>query len=136
MCCAPTIPQRDENLYYELKNKRPVLYNGYSMGGGHAFVCDGCDSNGFYHINWGWGGGHDGYYKIALLNPNGGGTGSSGTDDGYTIDQGALFGVQKPPGEKYDSRILTAAMILITCALKPKILYPSSTRSSPMMSMK
>ena len=97
----------DENLYYELKNKRPVLYNGYSMGGGHAFVCDGCDSNGFYHINWGWGGRYDGYYKIALLNPNGGGTGSSGTDDGYTIDQGALFGVQKPTGEKYDSRILT-----------------------------
>ena len=33
----------------------------------HAVVADGYDSNGFYHINWGWNGGCNGYYNIKDL---------------------------------------------------------------------
>lgn len=35
-------------------------YNGFS----HAGITDGYDSNGLYHINWGWGGSCDGYYNL------------------------------------------------------------------------
>ena len=51
---------------------RPVYYSG---GGGamnsigHAFVCDGYDSNDLLHFNWGWGGFDDGYYALNALNP-------------------------------------------------------------------
>jgi len=56
-----TIEQWDSLLLNELRNKRPVLYTGYTTASeGHAFVCDGYDGKGFYHINWGWGGTADG----------------------------------------------------------------------------
>ena len=37
-------------------------------GGGHAFVCDGYDENGFFHYNWGWSGMGNGYFKSSALN--------------------------------------------------------------------
>ena len=85
----------DELIYSELKAKRPVLYSGQSTGGGHAFICDGYDGEGMYHINWGWGGNHDGYYLLNIANPgNNDGTGASQTEDGYSFIQSALIGVQ------------------------------------------
>lgn len=38
----------------ELDAGYPLSYGGQSSGGGHAFVCDGYDAQGFFHINWGW----------------------------------------------------------------------------------
>ena len=96
----------DDLIYSELRSRRPVFYSGASTGGGHAFVCDGCDNQGFFHINWGWNGYYDGYYKLSLLNPSGGGTGGGGTEDGYTMDQGAVVGIQKSTGNTDDGRIL------------------------------
>ena len=53
----------------ELQAARPVLYAGYtSLMQGHAFVVDGRDEEGFYHINWGYGGLYDGYYDLSVLN--------------------------------------------------------------------
>lgn len=52
----------------ELHAGRPVLYTGYVMAaGGHAFVLDGLDENGFFHVNWGYGGNYDGYFRLDLL---------------------------------------------------------------------
>lgn len=42
----------------------PVYYRGKSSVGGHAFVCDGYDSNGLFHFNFGWDGVADGYYTL------------------------------------------------------------------------
>lgn len=97
----------DDLIYDELRRKRPVVYNGSNPGGGHAFVCDGYDGNGFYHINWGWGGYCNGYYKLSILNPNGGGTGSSTSNGGYSMTQGAVVGIQKPTGDKEEYRTLS-----------------------------
>ena len=97
----------DKLIYNELKENRPVYYHGSSTGGGHGFVCDGYDGNGLYHINWGWEGKHDGYYRLSLLNPDGGGTGSSGTEDGYTMSQGAVVGIRQPVSFDDDMRILS-----------------------------
>ena len=35
--------------------------------GGHAFVCDGYDSNDYIHFNWGWDGYGDGYFPLDAL---------------------------------------------------------------------
>ena len=47
---------------------RPVYYAGSLMRtGGHAFVLDGLDEQGFFHVNWGEGGSHDGYFRLDVL---------------------------------------------------------------------
>lgn len=57
-------------LQEELTNGRPVLYAGYNMArSGHAFVVDGMDADGLYHVNWGYGGDYNGYFNIDVLNP-------------------------------------------------------------------
>lgn len=48
---------------------RPVVFCGQSTGGGHCFVLDGYDGKGYFHVNWGWGGSSNGYFKVAILNP-------------------------------------------------------------------
>lgn len=62
-----------EILYEELCNNRPVYYSGVDYdpldGGGHAFVIDGYDEDGFVSVNWGWNGTENGYFNIAVLNP-------------------------------------------------------------------
>ncbi len=83
-----------ELIYNELANKRPVLYTGQSAGGGHLFVCDGYDKDDFFHINWGWSGGSDDYFRLNLLNPYSQGAGGSSTNEGYGVSQDATIGIQ------------------------------------------
>lgn len=77
-------------VYSELENERPVIYCGSGPGGGHAFVCDGYSSDGYYHINWGWGGVSDGYFLLNALAPYDQGIGGSNEhyNDGQTIQVG------------------------------------------------
>ena len=85
-----------ENIIYtELANKRPVYYSGSSAGGGHGFIVDGYGHDGYFHINWGWGGFSDGYFLLELPNPySNAGIGASTTEDGYTFNQLALLGTE------------------------------------------
>jgi hypothetical protein len=53
-------------LKEELDNGRPIFY----CGGNHAFICDGYDSDAYFHFNWGWGGYSDGYFPINCLQIN------------------------------------------------------------------
>lgn len=101
-----TISEWETIIYNELKEARPVYHAGYSMGGGHAFVCDGYDGNGMFHFNWGWGGSYDGYYKLALMNPGTGGIGS-GSSDGYSYGQEIIIGIQPPTGEAAKPKYFT-----------------------------
>lgn len=64
-----TIDEWTELLYSQLSKGLPVFISANKIGGsiGHAFICDGYDGNGFFHINWGWGGDLDGFYNIGSL---------------------------------------------------------------------
>ena len=55
-------------LQSELDAARPMYYSGYSNEGGHAFVCDGYDSDNHFHFNFGWGGSSNGYYALSNAN--------------------------------------------------------------------
>lgn len=84
-------------LYDELQAGRPLFFAASSTGGGHGFVVDGytvSDGEPYFHVNWGWSGSSDGYFKLTLMNPYSHGTGSSATEDGYTNDQYACIGLQ------------------------------------------
>lgn len=64
-----TLRDWSQMLYDAMKQYGPVLYGGYTVSSGHAFVCDGYDGEGLFHFNWGWDGKADGYFAIDLLNP-------------------------------------------------------------------
>ena len=52
-------------LYKELENNRIVLYEGISWNApSHVWIVDGY-KDGFFHMNWGWAGYCDGYYKLS-----------------------------------------------------------------------
>ena len=42
----------------------PLYYSGQSSEGGHAFICDGYDSDDLFYFNWGWGGASNNFILI------------------------------------------------------------------------
>ena len=100
-----TIDQWFNMIYDELEAGYPVLFAGHSSGGGHAFVLDGFDGDNLFHVNWGWGGGSNGYFLVSILNPgDNSGIGASSSSDGYSMSQGALFSLRLPNEAKADSQ--------------------------------
>ena len=55
-------------LKAELGLSHPIYYSGTHENSGHAFVCDGYDSNDLMHFNFGWSGSGDGYYSTYDVN--------------------------------------------------------------------
>lgn len=82
-------------IYDNIKNCGPVIYDGTAYAGGHSFICDGYDGNGYFHFNWGWGGMSDGYYVLDSLRPESQGIGGAG-EGGFNWGQGAVLGMRKP----------------------------------------
>lgn len=97
----------DNIIYNELANNRPVYYGGLSIGGGHAFVIDGYDKDGLYHVNWGWGGSSNNYFLLSILDSgNTSGAGASSSSDGYSFDQEALIGAQPNTGQPFEEEVV------------------------------
>lgn len=76
-----------EMIRKELDAGYPLSYGGQSSGGGHAFVCDGYDAQGFFHINWGWGGYSNGFFALSVLDSNYG-------NDGYSDSQEMILNIR------------------------------------------
>ena len=69
----------------DLQEGRPVYISGSTVNQeGHAFVCDGMQSDGYLHINWGWNGSGNGYFVLSALDPENQGTGGSASDLAFT----------------------------------------------------
>lgn len=88
----------------ELTAGRPIYYSGYGDDGqgGHAFIIDGSDTSGRYHVNWGWSGSNNGYYLIDTLAPGSGGAGGNATYN-FSVGQGAIIGIQPGFVETFDT---------------------------------
>lgn len=84
----------------ELQASRPVFYIGFSTtSGGHAFLCDGADGDGLYHINWGWSGWSNGYFDITVLNSDySGAESATAPADGYNYNCGMIVGIMPDNG--------------------------------------
>lgn len=96
-----SLAEWEKMIYENLKNVGPVIYDGNSLSdGGHSFVCDGYDGNGYFHFNWGWGGAADGYFKLNALNPTTQGIG--GSTGGFSYAQDAILGIKVPDGQPAD----------------------------------
>lgn len=88
----------------ELLASRPILYGGYDpQSAGHEFVCDGADGMGLYHINWGWNGGANGYFDLAVLNWFIDGAVTPDVDDGFNRNMSMIVGIAPDNGQTDDS---------------------------------
>ncbi len=91
-----TVEEWTDLVYRQIAQQRPVLYTGSTVyNEGHAFVCDGYDGaeGDFFHINWGWGGDYDGYYRLTALDPEGQGIGGG---SGAFTEANSIFKDLKP----------------------------------------
>ena len=69
----------------DLQAGRPIYISGHTVNQeGHAFVCDGMQSDGYLHINWGWNGMANGYFALSALDPEVQGTGGSASNLAFT----------------------------------------------------
>ena len=87
----------DDIIINEINNGRPIVALGRSSAGGHAFVFDGYDRNGLIHVNWGWGGMSNGYFRTSALAPSSQGIG--GSTGGFNYDQYIVTGIQRPQSD-------------------------------------
>ena len=103
-----SLEQWENVIYAELMAKRPILYEGSPLERvGHAFICDGYDGNGRFHINWGWGGYCDGHYLLTVLNPTYDEVArknlseeNTNLSEGYNHGQTAYIGIQPAEGNE------------------------------------
>jgi len=94
--------QFEELFLKELQAKRPILMGGATTDGyGHEFVCDGVDKDGFFHINWGWGGTSDEYFSLSALDPDEQGAGGAASGKGYSVQVEAVIGIKPDAGGDY-----------------------------------
>ena len=85
----------DSLLVKELVNQRPVIYTAYNnMQIGHTFICDGYDGNGMYHINWGWNGVGNGYFRISEAFSTDENLSDNVKNYHLSMDQTAILGLQ------------------------------------------
>ena len=90
----------DENemlnlIAQDLQAGHPIFMSGHTTNNeGHAFVCDGMQSNGYIHINWGWDGYYNGHFAISAMNSYGQGTGGAASGQGFTEGVSAFTGIQ------------------------------------------
>lgn len=94
-------------LRAELDARRPILYSGRGVGG-HSFVCDGYDANGYFHFNWGWAGNADGYFAMGSLNPITGGVGGNGSGT-FNLNNVAIIGIH--PDSSWNSSAETSVSV-------------------------
>jgi len=80
----------------DLNLGRPVLYGGKSSviapKDAHTFVCDGYRDDDFFHFNFGWIGGNDGWFTIDDLTPG---------DNNYNTLQEAVFFIRPNNDQHY-----------------------------------
>ena len=101
-----TASEWESLIYAEVAAERPGFYSGQSVGGGHGFVVDGYDGEGLFHINWGWGGHNDGYFRLSVLNPyTTTEVGASSSTDGFSFQQEAIVGIQHGTDEVANERL-------------------------------
>lgn len=100
-------------LQTELSAGRPIYYSGANRWkrGGHAFVIDGFDEEGLYHVNWGWSGLCNGYYSLYDLTPEELGIGSGGYGD-YSYFSAAIVNILPENGitDKTPTNLFTSGI--------------------------
>ena len=90
-----TTAQWEALLKTELDAGRPILYSATDpSAGGHAFICDGYNAEGYFHFNLGWYGTCDGWYLTTSLKM----LHREGDNLNFSTGHEILTGVRPPEG--------------------------------------
>lgn len=101
----------------DLEAGRPIIMGGEdSIAGGHEFVCDGRDTRGYFHINWGWEGNGNCYCTLSALTPQG--RDYEDYDFSYSLD--AMIGVEPAQQEVIEVTGVTVAPTSATLKINGK----------------
>ena len=119
-----------ELIYKELAAQRPVFFGGGRLVGGHSFLLDGYDEDDFFHVNWGWGGTSDGYYRVSLLDPKEQGTGGGPSSSSYHLRQVIAVGLQPNQGNPEPPVTLDMRLVRLKTDPKDKDNYYIETTSN------
>ena len=110
----------------ELAAGRPILMGGATTDNeGHEFVCDGVDKDGYFHINWGWGGTSDNYFALSALDPDKQGAGGAASGKGFSVDVEAVIGIQPDKGNP-----LAAPLVVVEQNNSGKLDYTLSPKAT------
>ena len=82
--------QWDSIMMAEIDALRPIL----TTGGDHAYICDGYDSERYFHYNIGWGGVCDGYYLSNAIN-------LEDRNLSFSSNQNAVIGIHPDYNDEY-----------------------------------
>ena len=100
----------DDLLYKELSEGRPFILAGQvgdDQHNGHIFICHGY-SQGYYAVNWGWGGELNGWYAMdAMATANG----------DFSSDQMAVIGIRPNAGGTHDYPSFSMVRMEVTSPL-------------------
>lgn len=79
----------EQQIYNEIANERPALVLGCTSSGGcHIFIVDGYNAEtDMYHVNWGWGGSCNGYFRLSVLDAT--------SAKAYSSNKQAIVGIGK-----------------------------------------
>lgn len=97
----------------DLEAGRPIIMGGEDTDGGHEFVCDGRNTNGYFHINWGWEGDGNCYCKLSALKP-------SGYSYNFSTNIDAMIGVEPDQQELIEVTGVTVAPTSATLKINGK----------------
>lgn len=95
-------------LIADLDKGQPIVYAGSAEQGGHGFVCDGYDSRGYMHFNFGWSGSGDGYFPVDSISPGVGGVGGNVTYT-FNMNNSALLGLVPNYGMRVSEKLFSVA---------------------------
>lgn len=100
----------DDLLYKELSEGRPFILAGQvgdDQHNGHIFICHGY-SQGYYAVNWGWGGELNGWYAMDAM---------STANGNFSSDQMAVIGIRPNAGGTHDYPSFSMSRIEVTSPL-------------------
>ena len=107
-----------DKIVADLQASRPILIEALTKRNeGHAFVCDGMQSDGFIHINWGWGGYSDGYFALSAMNPENQGIGGASDAGAFTESVTIYTGIQPNKGGESVPMIVASSVELKAAAV-------------------
>lgn len=101
-------PGLDERMRSDVINARPVhlAVVNPSWTSGHNLVVDGCNSDGYYHLNFGWGGTQDGWYLVPF-----------GLPYDLTVIEGVVVGIApRPWADLNQDHLCDASDVLLLAA--------------------
>jgi len=114
-----SIDEWQDLIYNEIAAGYPVPFSGSKLSGGHAFVLDGFDGEQLFHVNWGWGGGSNGWFLIGVLNSHdNSGIGAASGSGGYARGQAAVIGLRRPSDNKQDTHLTISDVVVTSTAVK------------------